>query len=385
MLSEKENDIIELIYDAALKPNLWPKVLEEIAHFTQSTTAIYTYLDQLNPQQNFVVTHNIPEEGLANYHQKQLDVIDMKLHGEKMKTAGVGRSYLVDSAPYATKPGSDEQKFYEYCLKPSNIRYLNGVLLEYGVYKWAMFAVHRADQLQAYTAEDKKMLERFAKHLRRSLQIYRQVIELQQENKSIHQILEKFKVGVILLNDRMEIQFSNQAAEKIFNSTNVLWIDAKQGLKTLAPFQTKLDQLVESILEPSLKTNSNEEPGGVLCIKHGSELPLMLTVVPLGKIPGCELIHLNKTVGIFITQLNSKYILSAKVMKEIYSLSPREIQICELFLNGLDLNAISTHCGITLSSLRTYMKTIFSKTNCNSQVELLRLLMGLTLNFEHID
>lgn len=83
MLSDKENEIIELIYDAALQPKLWGRVLEEIVRFTQSTTAIYSYLDQLNPEQNFVITHNIPAEGLENYHKEHLDVIDMKLHGEK--------------------------------------------------------------------------------------------------------------------------------------------------------------------------------------------------------------------------------------------------------------------------------------------------------------
>lgn len=72
-------------------------------------------------------------------------------------------------------------------------------------------------------------------------------------------------------------------------------------------------------------------------------------------------------------------------MKEVYGLSPREIEICELFLNGYDLESISQYCKITMSSLRTYLKTIYSKTKCTSQVELLRLLMSLTLNFEHIE
>ena len=109
MLSDKENEIIELIYDAALNPELWNKVLGEIVAFTQSTTAIYTYLDQLNPAQNFVLTHNIPAEGLANYHKEHLDVIDMKLHGETMKILGVGRSYTLDSKPYELMKNTDAQ------------------------------------------------------------------------------------------------------------------------------------------------------------------------------------------------------------------------------------------------------------------------------------
>ncbi|WP_347460735.1 LuxR C-terminal-related transcriptional regulator [Acinetobacter sp. ANC 7454] len=385
MLSDKENEIIELIYDAALNPEFWNKVLGEIVAFTKSTTAIYTYLDQLNPEQNFVLTHNIPAEGLANYHKEHLDVIDMKLHGETMKALGVGRCYTLDSKPYELMQNTDAQKFYLKCLKPSNIRYLNGVLLEHGAYKWAMFAVHRADQLESYSEQDKKILERFGKHLRRSLQIYRQIIELKNENSKNTQILDKLKVGVILLNENMELRFSNQYAQNILNQTQLLWVDQKQRIKTLAQYQPQLESLIQSVLNKNSKAAINHEIGGVLCIKNAEEHPLMLTVVPLNYIPDHEFIKINKAVAIFISQLNSRYSLSTKVMKEVYGLSPREIEICELFLNGYDLESISQYCKITMSSLRTYLKTIYSKTKCTSQVELLRLLMGLTLNFEHIE
>jgi len=385
MLSDKENEIIELIYDAALQPKLWGRVLEEIVRFTQSTTAIYSYLDQLNPEQNFVITHNIPAEGLENYHKEHLDVIDMKLHGEKMKTLGVGRCYALDSLPYESMQNTDAQKFYRLCLKPSNIRYLNGVLLEHGAYKWAMFAVHRSDQLERYSEQDRKNLERFAKHLRRSLQIYRQVIELKNENSKNFQILEKLKVGVILLDEKMELRFSNQYAQNILNQTTLMWVDQKQRIKTLAQYQSLLEQLVLSVLNKNSGVPISHEKGGVLCIKNTVEHPLMLTVVPLNYVPDFEFIKINKAVSIFISQLNSKYVLSNKVMKEVYSLSPREIEICELFLNGCDLEGITQFCNITMNSLRTYLKTIFSKTKCTSQVELLRLLMSLTLNFEHIE
>ncbi|ATO18283.1 helix-turn-helix transcriptional regulator [Acinetobacter sp. LoGeW2-3] len=385
MLSDKENGIIELIYDAAIDPKLWGKVLEEIVAFTQSTTAIYTYLDQLNPEQNFVITHNIPEVGLENYHKEHLDLIDMKLHGEKMKALGVGRSYILDSLPYESMPYTDQQKFYEKCLKPSNIRYVNGVLLDHGAYKWAMFAIHRSHDSKGYSEHDKKILERFAKHLRMSLQIYKQVVELKSENRKNIQILEKLKVGVILLNEKMELRFSNQSAQNILNQTNLIWVDQKQCIKTLANYQNQLDQLILSVLNQSAEASMNYEKGGVLCIKNTAESSLMLTVVPLNNIPHDELIKINKAVAIFITPSNAKYSLSKKVMKEVYNLSPREIEICELFLNGYDLEGITQHCKITMSSLRTYLKTIFSKTKCNSQVELIRLLMGLTFNFEHIE
>ena len=42
MLAEQENNVIGMIYEAALNPVLWQDVLTEIVDFTGSTTAIFT-------------------------------------------------------------------------------------------------------------------------------------------------------------------------------------------------------------------------------------------------------------------------------------------------------------------------------------------------------
>lgn len=386
MISDKENQIIELIYDAGLKPDLWEKVLEEITKFTHSSTAIYTYMDQLNPSNNFVFSHNIPREGLENYQKENLDVIDMRLHGERMKQIGVGRSYSIDSRPYATTQDTDAQKFYELCLKPSNICYLNGVLLEHGPYKWAMFAIHRPQDTRKYTPTDAKIIERFAKHIRRSLQIYRQISESRQENENYLQLIEKIKVGVVFLNEKNELQYSNQFAQKILNQTTSIWIDQRNHFKTIQNYQAELEKIIWVTLNQALNEGQSEEKGGVICIPQTNAEPaIMLTVVPLGRVIQSEIIKSHKMVAIFISQVNAEKSLSSKILKDMYMLSPREIQICELFLNGLKLEEISLKCQITMNSMRTYMKTIFSKMNCCSQADLMRLLLNLTINFEHIE
>ena len=52
---------------------------------------------------------------------------------------------------------------------------------------------------------------------------------------------------------------------------------------------------------------------------------------------------------------------------------------------GYKIEDIAEQCGITLSSVRTYFKNIYEKTQCCSQIELMHLLIGCTIQFEHID
>ena len=113
------------------------------------------------------------------------------------------------------------------------------------------------------------------------------------------------------------------------------------------------------------------------------EQSLMLTVVPLSDVISINA-NQQQRVAIFLTESSERHQLAEQFVKDRYGLSNRELQLCELFLNGLNLEQIAEHCGISLQSARTYLKHIFSKTQCSSQVELIRLLMGLTVNFEHI-
>ncbi|MCC6374187.1 MAG: hypothetical protein IT465_05155, partial [Moraxellaceae bacterium] len=73
-----------------------------------------------------------------------------------------------------------------------------------------------------------------------------------------------------------------------------------------------------------------------------------------------------------------------RLLKENYQLSPREVTVCQYFINTPNINSIAEHSGLSIESIRTYLKTIYEKTGQHSQAELIRLLMGLRVDFEHI-
>ena len=76
-------------------------------------------------------------------------------------------------------------------------------------------------------------------------------------------------------------------------------------------------------------------------------------------------------------EAGQKYYLNHKHLKQNYNLTKRELELCELFVNGMNLEQLAQHMGLTRSSIRTYLRNIFAKTPCNSQVELMQLLMSL--------
>ncbi|MCH4248909.1 MAG: helix-turn-helix transcriptional regulator [Acinetobacter populi] len=380
MLTEQENKVIGMIYDAALNPSLWQEVLTEIVDLTGSTTAIFTATDQLSPNYDFVFTHNIPPEGMLAYQDEQVKVIDMRIHTPYWMEKALGDTVLQSFAFYADMPKeTDQYIFYEKCAKPANITHVAAVLLERSAYSWAVFAVHRSPQLDEYSEQDGKILKRLGIHIRRALQIYRQMIILQEDKQDIYHVLDHFKIGVILVNQDYQLYYANAIVKKIFERCSVLDLDKNNNLKTLKSFQEKLNQLISSAL---FKENSLDyDAGGILSLYDDEKNDsLMLSILPFS---GAAKIQQRKAI-IFVTQTNRPQYLARDYLIQKYKLAKRELDVCELFIHGLGLEEIAQQMNITYGSIRMYIKNIFAKTKCNSQTELMQLLMTVTLEFEHI-
>lgn len=66
---------------------------------------------------------------------------------------------------------------------------------------------------------------------------------------------------------------------------------------------------------------------------------------------------------------------TAEDLRQNHGLTPAEARLAHALLLGETLEQAAEKNGITLSSARTYLKRIFSKTNTNRQAELIRKLI----------
>ena len=379
----KENNIIAHIYDAALDPQLWNQVMHELVEYTQSKTAIFTAMDQLNPAYNFVHTYNIPYEGLAAYRDERIQVIDMKLHLPLWNEIAVGEALQINCQHYPSMKGSEEHIFYEKCLKPTGILHLAGVLLDRGDFSWAVLGIHRAPEAIPYGKEQLDFLERISIHLRRALQIYRQFSLVIQDKYNAYQAMNALKVGIVLLLENFEIQFANIEAKKMLRQNQEIEIDQYNYLKLNRAYHLQLEQLIRGSLQQG--SGGISKIGGVMTVEDATGHCIMLTIVPWSKQSMTPIEESRRyQVAIFLTDRNQYHILSQSYLRQHYQLTCREIALCEYLINGYKPEEIAEQMQLSIQTIRTYMKKIYEKLEVNSQIELIHKLMNCTLQFQHI-
>ena len=117
------------------------------------------------------------------------------------KQMGIGDVIHQDFPCYAELPDQDEGSFYEKCLKATGICYIAGVLLDQGEYRSAFLGVHRSANEPVFQQEELDFLKRIGVHIRRALQIHKQLSFARIENRNLYKMLDTIKVGIILIDE----------------------------------------------------------------------------------------------------------------------------------------------------------------------------------------
>jgi DNA-binding CsgD family transcriptional regulator len=69
--------------------------------------------------------------------------------------------------------------------------------------------------------------------------------------------------------------------------------------------------------------------------------------------------------------------LNRERLQQIYGLTPAEARLAALLVEGKRLRTAAADLEISFETARTHLKRIFSKTNSESQADLVRLLLNL--------
>lgn len=385
---EEEYRLIGDIYDAAVNPALWLSVIPQIADFARAEKANVLAFDKLNPDYFLFHSHGTTTEMLQHYQDGGFAELDMEFSVKWLGATGIGsvsanHQHFGDIENYKRAAGS----LYKYFFSKIGIEYQCGGILDKTDFRWSSLGLHRSKKCSPFEDETVAAITRLMPHLRRSLQIYRQLSLVQQHNARLYRMLDVLVAGVLMLDANGRVRYANPSAERLLRNHDALQLNLKGTLKAAHTIQqTPLQDLIQGAIAVSQRDRAAIPSGGVIGLKNAAgETPLMLTITPLSELSGYEDLGSDGiAAAIFLTNPNANHVLARQLLKQSYALSERESELCEAFVNHATLEGVAEACGLSLATVRTYIKSIYEKTGQHSQAALMRLLMGLRVDFEHI-
>lgn len=362
------SELISLIYDASLDANAWDTFLEKFADSVRGTTTALIYYDTSRREGNCASAVRVDPDLLRAYNEYFV--------GKDVWAAGAANSPAgrIFSGDELCPSGElTRSEFYNDYLRPIHAFHEIGTLVLKGGPILGCLTTLRPKNAGSFGMEEIGLLEQLLPHLQRALQIHRRLVGLEGQLRAASDVLDRFPVGVILLDSKGRILCINIAAKNIADEADGLRL-TKNGLVAALASENSLMQKL--ISESSLTSQAKDSgAGGVLKLSRPSmKTPLEVLVAPFPR-AGFEINPERPTAAVFVSDPARSGRTNDIVLRQLFGLTKTESKVATLLMEGKSLGDVSSELQISGNTARTHLKRILDKSGTHRQGELIRLLL----------
>jgi DNA-binding CsgD family transcriptional regulator/PAS domain-containing protein len=371
ILSYERNtlDLIGLIYEAAADPGLWPVFLERLSR-TLHTMANNLFLqDFAGVGENSGTT--LGSVGLDPAYYRSY----MEHYGAKnpalqslplLQPGGVYRHQELypNEALYRTE-------FWNDWATPQNMGHaVFGMVLREDAFA-GMLNIVRQRHVAPFSAKDIQFIRGLMPHLQRAMQLHLRIAKLESKRNGATDALNRWSMGVILLDGEGQVILMNRMAEAILNQKDGLIFD-RHGLRAARSSETTA---LRRLIQGAFRKNGTTRPGGTIAITRPSfKRPLSVLVTP-----SCSNDYLfpykRAAAALFVSDPERAGESQPELLARLYGLTPAEARVASLLLEGLLLPAIADEFAISLNTAKTHAKRVYEKTTTRGQADLIQSVM----------
>lgn len=359
---EKLDHALDRSLEAALDPTLWPEILDKVVDATGSFGAHFTPTSAITP--DTVICTGRMKTGFAEYFSDGWHLRDWRLRGVPLlKKSGTARD-----EEYSSREQFEGNQYYRFMAK-------------YGIGKSCIIGfasspddilaltLHRTLGSDFYSDEEAAVFQRVGTRLTASASIARAM-----SSSKVSGMMEAFQaagVAAVFFDRFCRVTSVTAAAEKLFGPeidvTNRMLVCGSHS--ATSAIQNRMRAVIG---ERWLRA---DEPSGAVSVARNGKRPLRVLVQRLGGNLPDLFAH---SVGVcLITDMGQETEPNVQHLCLLFGLTAAEAAIAVMVSQGMPLREIAERKGISYETVRTHLRSIFSKTDTNRQAELTKLVARL--------
>lgn len=369
---DKTLSLVGLAYDAAVDEQQWPLFLEALVLATGGVSAFLRSNDTLNQSASFnaCVGYELAWQTAYCNHFVKLDYYN---HIMNKYVPGT----IVSSNQQINQRELHKTEYYNDYLLPQDKAHSMGVFLQKDDSHSLVFAIQRGKRADTFGEEESRLMSILAPHVTRAVRAHQKIHTATAEKEQARGALDQMRMGVILVNRFGTPQYLNRAAELMMTQSVGLGV-VNNRLAVQSPTETA--QLLKMIFDASPAVDGYVVGGDMRITMRNKVDFLHCIVTPISPKMGfmvnasagtdCVAVFLSKPEGLQ---------LSPKRLVTLFKITPAEARIVAKLAALKTVEEASDDLGISVSTARSQLKSVFGKTGTRSQSELLMLLATGTL------
>src|ERR1041385_2330839 len=222
-----------------------------------------------------------------------------------------------------------------------------------------------------FSQEDIRVVASLKPHLQRAVRLQLRIAVLEAQQQATSDALNRWFLGVILLNSKGGVLMMNRAAELILNQRDGLVFDSN-GLRATRSSETVA---LQKLINGTIHLSKRGSPGGALALSRAPfKRPLSILVTPSS--PKDRLFrHSSAAATMFVSDPEIAPEPQNELLGRLYGFTPAEEKVALLLMEGKSISDVAQTLRVSLNTARTHLKRIFDKTQTHRQGDLVRLLL----------
>ena len=377
---EEFGEIVGAIYDAALRPELWPDV---VARITASLAGFAGMLfTPLNPSklEGFSASAQLSSETIRRYVERYyaLDVWTKAAVAKNLFKTGV----VVSDEELLPHDELLETDYYKEFLRPADISRLCASAIfgaEDSSLPATVLSIYGGLSAPPFGAEAKGLLRLLIPHLSRSLGVMYRLRLADSRVAASLAALEEIERGVVLFGEAGQVLHYNRRAGKMLAAIDGLHLREVDGLQYLTTGHSRRDLALRELIAGALQESSlvaDHFLRSMLLPRRDGRSPRYIAVSRLARNNFQGLAgDLPVAIG-FISENGSATQIDTEALRALYLLTPAESRLVEGLATGSCLADLAEIQGLRIATLRDRLKSVYAKTGTRRQAALVALALA---------
>ena len=365
MTSEPSPQLLDLIYDAATDPALWPAVLAAVA-------------DLCECEGGMLYGQSVREQTVYFEHNGRLDHDCNEIY--KAHHLINDWSVFMDAQPVGRIVVSDEilplarlrrTAFYEDVLRPQSLtRNVMVALTKEGSFRTA-FNINRTERQGEFEPRHLESIRQVLPHLLRSLRLAHRLDGYRALQEGQHDALDRLASGVLLLDRQAQVLYANGAAEALVRARAGLVVEAGILTCTAPQERRRLEALWRAVL--------GGQPGATMSLR-GADGTLTLT---LSSVRGNDRDRFSAqgarraALLVFIADSRATGRPAPEGLQAAFGLSAAEARVAVAALDGGTIAQMAATLGVSPNTVKTHLARVFAKMGVAGRASLVRQLTAV--------
>jgi DNA-binding CsgD family transcriptional regulator len=363
--------LIAELYEAAIDDNRWPRFLQRLADGLSATSASLIAIH--SPTRHVAVSATVNQDPeFAAVYERHFHASDVwAIAGRKLGMFAGGSVNTSQSAvPVAellkTEFGND------FALRFGLVHGMTGIAAADSE-RLAAVNLYRDANCEPFDRAEVVLVRHVIPHVQRALRIHDKWYGIQAHGLALGDAIERFSGGVVLADRHASVAWMNTTAERLIKEEDGLRVRGKK-LEAQTPDETRrLREIIRAashghaVSDAALTVSRRSDKRAYVILVHklprhdSSPLTLLRT-------------FRRAEAVVFIDDPATLHIQPQR-FRELYRFTPAEARLAAALLTGDPLDSIADKLGVRLNTVRSQLKSLFSKTHTRRQAELIRVLM----------